>query len=115
MSISPTEVLLDSRAGERLSVAADFVLLLTGYEADMRLFEMAGVELAAGDQRPAFDRNTMATNVPGLFVAGTATAGTQASYRVFIENCHIHAARIVAAIEGRPAPPPPKPVGRPES
>jgi thioredoxin reductase (NADPH) len=44
----------------------------------------------------------METNVPGLFVAGTATAGTQHRFRVFIENCHTHAQRIVGSVLGRP-------------
>jgi thioredoxin reductase (NADPH) len=57
----------------------------------------------------------METNVPGLYVAGTATAGTQQSYTVFIENCHIHAQRIAAALAGEPPPSAPEPLERPES
>jgi thioredoxin reductase (NADPH) len=48
-----------------------------------------------------FDRSTMETNVPGLYVAGTATAGSQVRTRVFIENCHAHGPKIAAAITGR--------------
>ena len=55
------------------------------------------------------------TNVPGLYVAGTASAGTQHSYSVFIENCHIHAERIAAALAGREPPPDPPPLSAPES
>jgi hypothetical protein len=34
--------------------------------------------------------------VPGLYIAGTAIAGTQKRYRVFLENCiNIHASRIL--------------------
>ena len=46
---------------------------------------------------------------PGLYVAGTATAGTQQAYTVFIETCHIHAQRISAALQGLPPPPDPPP------
>lgn len=57
----------------------------------------------------------METDVSGLFVAGTATAGSQQGYTVFIETCHIHAQRIVAALRGDPPPPDPPPLFRPES
>ena len=57
----------------------------------------------------------METSVPGLFVAGTASAGTQHGYTLFIENCHIHATRIAAALAGEPPPPDPPPLRLPES
>jgi len=84
-------------------VPVDFVLLMTGYVADMSLFKMAGVSLIGDSQRPSFDQDTMETNVPGLFLAGTATGGTQDKYRIFLENCHVHTEKIVAAITGRSA------------
>jgi hypothetical protein len=43
----------------------------------------------------------MQTNVPGLFVAGTAVAGTQVRFKLFIENAHPHVIKIVRAITGR--------------
>jgi thioredoxin reductase (NADPH) len=89
---------------QRQNVAADDVLLLTGYEMDASLLEAAGVELAGDQRAPRFDPRTMETNVPGLYVAGTATAGTQKRFRVFIENCHDHAQRIASHILGRAAP-----------
>jgi thioredoxin reductase (NADPH) len=102
--------------GETLSVPADFVLLMTGYTADMALFRMAGVELVGEREVPRFDPDTMETNVPGLYVAGTAVAGTQQSgVRVFLENCHVHTDRIVAAVTGQPAPREPVPELMPEA
>lgn len=96
-------------------VPADFVLLLVGYEADMALCRMAGVELVGDGQVPRYDQHTMETNVPGVFVAGTAVGGTQEKYRLFIENCHIHVDRIVAALTGRPAPAETRSFEKPES
>jgi thioredoxin reductase (NADPH) len=90
--------------GEELYVPADEVLLMVGYEADMSLFETAGVRLIEPQRQPDFDERTMQTNVPGVFVAGTACAGTQAHYRVFLENCHVHVERIIAALKGEAAP-----------
>ena len=63
--------------------------MLTGYAADMSLFDMVGVELAGESQVPRYDKTTMQTNVPGLFVAGTATAGSQQSgVRVFVDDAN---------------------------
>ena len=104
--ITPTHVVLqpvDERlrpAGDASEVPADFVLLMTGYEQDHALLKLAGVELVGPEQRPAFDERTMETNVPGVYVAGTATGGTQDRYTVFIENCHVHVDRILAAVQG---------------
>ncbi|MHC4219695.1 MAG: NAD(P)-binding domain-containing protein [Planctomycetota bacterium] len=109
--IQPGHVELRSvDGGGHVRIPADFVLMMTGYTADMSLFGMAGVELEGDRQVPRFDPATMETNVPGLFVAGTAVAGTQQSgTRVFLENCHVHVDRIVASITGSPPPPDPQP------
>jgi thioredoxin reductase (NADPH) len=104
--ITPTHVTLQrvnenlKPCGDTVEVPADFVLLLIGYEQDNTLLHRAGVTLTGDEQAPTFDPVTMQTNVPGLFVAGTATGGTQLRYTVFIENCHVHVERIVAAIQG---------------
>ncbi len=106
--ITPTHVMLDPvSGGAGQEVAADFVLLLTGYLMDTALFEMAGVTLAGENRAPVVNEETMETNITNLFVAGTAAAGSQVRFRLFIENCHIHVQRIVAAITGQPSPPPP--------
>ena len=104
VAIEARTVTLERDDGSRFSVDADFVLLLTGFIADMGLFEQAGVELTGEERAPVFDESTMETNVPGLYVAGTATGGSQGNYRTFLETCHIHVDRIVAALTGAPAP-----------
>ena len=99
-----------------VEIEADFVVLLTGYEQDSSLFESAGVQLEGERRHPRFDEETMETNVKGLYVAGTAVAGTQASgVREFIETSHIHVERIVAAITGKAAPRGNTPFAMPES
>ncbi len=99
----------------RAAVQADFVLLLVGYEADVSLLKLAGVELLGECRAPRYDLRTMETNVPGLYVAGTATGGTQDKYALFIENCHVHVERIMAALTGAAPPEAPAPLDRPES
>lgn len=91
-------VLLDS--GEEL--AADFVLLMTGYRQDTVLFEQLGVAVRGESREPVHDPDTMETNVPGVYIAGTAVAGTPPRrVSVIVETCHVHVPRIVAALEGR--------------
>ncbi len=87
--------------GQAHAVAADFVLLLTGYEQDPTLFDQLGVELIGEERKPRHDLKTMETNVPGVYVAGTAAAGSQRRTKVFIETSHVHIDRIVAALQGR--------------
>lgn len=81
-------------------VAADVVLLLTGYEADMSLCRCAGVALEGQSLTPRHDPRTMETNIRGVYVAGTAVGGTQEKYRLFIENCHVHVERIIESLRG---------------
>jgi thioredoxin reductase (NADPH) len=86
---------------EQFEIDADFVLLLTGYRQDSTLFDQLGVELRGDDRQPVYDPETMETNVPGVFVAGTAVAGTPPrKVTVIVETCHVHVPRIVAAIQG---------------
>ena len=79
----------------------DFVLLMTGYRQDPAMFEMLGVRLEGAERQPSHDPETMETNVPGVFIAGTAVAGTPPrKVAVIVETCHVHVPRIVAAIRG---------------
>ena len=88
-------------AGEVLEQPADFVLLLTGFRHDMTLFLRAGVTLQGDSRTPCYDPATMETDVPGLYVAGTAAAGQrQEKYSLFVENTHVHVGRIVQALTG---------------
>ena len=95
VEIRERSVLLDS--GEE--VAADFVLLLTGYRQDPSLFEMLGVDLHGDARKPRYDETTMETNVPGVFIAGTAISGSpEERVRVIVEDCHEHVPRILRAL-----------------
>jgi thioredoxin reductase (NADPH) len=83
-------------------IGADFVLLMTGYRQDPTMFELLGVALEGPQRQPAHDPATMETNAPGVFVAGTAVAGTPPrKVAVIVETCHVHVPRIVAAIRGQ--------------
>lgn len=94
--ITGTHATLDS--GEEIE--ARFVLLLTGYVQKSDLFEQLGVELVGDDRKPRHDLKTMQTNVAGVYVAGTGSAGSQSRTKVFIETSHVHVDRIVASLQG---------------
>jgi len=106
VEITPQHVLLErtggdhSRDAETIAHPTDFVLLCTGFMPDMSLFESVGVTLLGPERIPKCDPDTMETDVPGVYVAGTAAAGIQTRYTLSIENSHEHVARIVAAITG---------------
>lgn len=111
VEITPRHVLLspvqDGKPSgqEPIVHPTDFVLMATGFVADMSLFQRAGVTLRGEQSVPEFSPETMETDVPGLYVAGTAAGGTQERFRLFIENCHEHVAKITAALTGQPCQP----------
>ena len=101
LNISPTQVLIQRSDGTQFEQSADFVLMMTGYVGDMSLFESAGVNLIGAGRSPLHNPETMETNIPGLYVAGTAAGGERKqSYTYFIENCHVHVSRIVHHLTG---------------
>ena len=97
--IRPTDVLVEGPGGAE-SLAADAVLLMTGYRADMTLMRNAGVETDPETEGPRYDPETCETNVPNLFVAGGALAGKHTG-TVFIENGRFHGAKIIETLAPR--------------
>lgn len=82
--IEPGAVSLESERGAE-HIPADRVYLLTGYHPDFALFRSLGIELAPDSGRPTLDPETLESNVKGIHLAGSITAGRQIS-EVFIEN-----------------------------
>ena len=70
-----------------------------GFLPDHDLLAACGVRFD-DDGVPEHDPQTMETNVPGLFVAGTAAGGTQSKFVHFISTTHTHVGKIVRAITG---------------
>ncbi len=93
--------LRDTKRQRTITRRVDFVFLATGYHPDWSIYRSLGVSLVGDDRCPLFNPQTMECSPPGLYVAGTATAGDQSRYRVFITTCHRHASNIAAAISGR--------------
>jgi thioredoxin reductase (NADPH) len=83
--IEPDAVTISTPDGGEERLPADRVFLLTGYRPDFELFRSLGIELDPVSGRPALDPATLETNVPGLHLAGSVTAGRMIS-EIFIEN-----------------------------
>jgi thioredoxin reductase (NADPH) len=88
---------LGVRGNELLSVDTDFVLLLTGYRQKTDLFDQLGIALV--NAQPVVNLDTMETNIPNVFIIGTAAVGTElGGVTTFIENAHVHVKRVLQAL-----------------
>jgi thioredoxin reductase (NADPH) len=92
-------VLTGKHAGE---IRNDAVFVMIGYRPDTRMLEQAGVAIDPQSLAPVHNSETMETNVPGLYVAGSIAAG-RFNNKIFIENGRAHGKRIVAAIRTKRA------------
>jgi len=97
--IRPDRVVAEER-GERIEVPTDQTFLLTGYYASPALLRSAGVTLDDLTLAARLDPDTFESDVPGLFVVGSAGFGTRTS-DVFIENGIVHARKALPAIVRR--------------
>jgi len=84
-----------------LLILVGWLSMVGAERQDLSLYEAAGVTLEGADRVPRYNPETMETDVPGLYLAGTTAAGRQGRYTLFIENTHQHVLKIVAAITGR--------------
>ena len=99
VEITPDDVVVeDARGRDRLP--ADAVFLLTGYYPDPALLTGAGVRVDPATLVPEHDRETLETNVRGLYLAGAVVSGRETG-RIFIENGRFHGRAIVESIRKR--------------
>ncbi len=83
--IEPGAVIIVDAAGREESLPADRVYALTGFRADFALFRRIGIELEPDTERASVNPDTLETNVPGVYMAGSIVAGRYTS-GIFIEN-----------------------------
>jgi thioredoxin reductase (NADPH) len=83
-----------------MKIKTDFVLVATGFHADLSLLKQVGVSFEEDQQIPYYNPETMETNVPGIFLAGTAVSGGKQTYKDFIGTSHIHTQKIIKQITG---------------
>lgn len=94
VAIEPEEIVVQT-ADSQQRVPASQVYTMTGYLPETGLLEQVGVPIDPVSGVPAHDPLTMATPVPGVYLAGVIASGFQAN-RIFIENGRDHGELIVA-------------------
>jgi thioredoxin reductase (NADPH) len=93
--IRPGSVVLRSEEdGSFTEVGNDWVLAMTGWRPDPVLLRSLGVAIDPETGIPEHDPATMATTVPGVYIAGVLAAGYNAN-KIFIENGREHGTLIV--------------------
>lgn len=98
-AITPHDVVV-AQAGHEFRLPADRVFALTGYFAPPELLTAAGVTVDPNTLAATLSPATFESNIPGLFVVGSAGSGTRTS-DVFIENGLVHANMALTTIAGR--------------
>lgn len=78
------------------TIKNDFVIAMTGYQPDFSMLRKFGIELPES-LCPAYNEETMETNVKGLYLAGVVCGGLD-THKLFIENSRVHAEMIVKNI-----------------
>jgi len=99
VEVTPDTLEVQTAEG-RKTLANDFVFALTGYHPDFDFLQRLGVTLAGEDRLPACDKNTLESNVPGIYLAGVIVAGSRTN-EIFIENGRFHGKQIAAALTAK--------------
>ncbi|MDV7140659.1 YpdA family putative bacillithiol disulfide reductase [Maribacter sp. TH_r10] len=95
--IKPGSLIVDTPEGT-IELENDFVLALTGYQPNFSFLEKLGVQLSDDEKKlPQYNKETMETNVEGLYLAGVICGGME-THKWFIENSRIHAPMIIKSI-----------------
>lgn len=95
--IREKEVVLSTPDGE-IVLENDFVLALTGYHPNTKFLSGMGIETDPETLAPKHDPETLETNTPGIYVAGSIVAGKMTN-RIFIENGRFHGEQIFNYLE----------------
>jgi thioredoxin reductase (NADPH) len=113
-AITPTHVeVMSDETGAVEMIPADAILAMTGYHADTSMLHRLGVPVDPATGVPAHDEASMATPVPGCYLAGVIASGNDAN-RLFIENARGHGEVIVRhLLQSRIVMPTPAQAGNP--
>jgi|SRR5579875_505059 thioredoxin reductase (NADPH) len=94
--IEPDSIHVETPAG-RITLRNDFVFALTGYHPDFEFLERLGITCAGADRLPVCHKETLESNVAGIYLAGVIVAGSRTN-EIFIENGRFHGRQIAAAL-----------------
>jgi thioredoxin reductase (NADPH) len=91
-------MILIRQADKIIELPMDAVFLLTGYHPPAGNFQMCQVEFDRQTLVPEYNRDTLESNVPGLYLAGSVMAGNNTN-TIFIENSREHGSIIITDID----------------
>jgi thioredoxin reductase (NADPH) len=97
--IAPDSVTVETPQGP-VTLNNDFVFALTGYHPDFGFLERLGVVCGGADRLPVCHKDTLESNVPGVYLAGVIVAGSRTN-EIFIENGRFHGRQIAAALASK--------------
>lgn len=82
----------------KITIPNDYVLAMTGYQPNFSFLEKVGIQLSQdGKKCPAYNAETMETNMKNIFLAGVVCGGMD-THVWFIENSREHAKKIIKRI-----------------
>ncbi len=93
----PEGVVIQTPTGEK-TIKCDETLVLIGYTPNINLLKRFGVPVDEETKTPLYNPETMETQVPGLYVAGSVVCGCETG-NIFIENGRLHARIIINHIK----------------
>lgn len=97
IEIKESAIVFKDGMGNIHQIENDFVLAMTGYLPDFKFLKNSGIDLRGDSLLPAYNPETMETNVPNLYLAGVVCGGKD-THLWFIENSRIHAEIIIKHI-----------------
>ena len=100
IEIKDNSIVFKDEFGNIHEIENDFVLAMTGYLPDFGFLKNSGIELNGNSLVPAYNPETMETNVENLYLAGVVCGGKD-THLWFIENSRIHAEIILNHIADR--------------
>jgi thioredoxin reductase (NADPH) len=82
-----------------ITLSNDFVIAMTGYQPNLAFLQNIGIRLSDDEKlAPAYDPETMESNVKNIYVAGVVCGGME-THVWFIENSREHADKIISHIK----------------
>lgn len=100
IEIRENSVIFKDELGKIHEIENDFVLAMTGYLPDFEFLKDSGIDLKGDSLVPAYNAETMETNIKNLYLAGVVCGGKD-THLWFIENSRIHAEIILNHIAER--------------
>lgn len=97
LEVKENTVIFRTETGEIKEIENDFVLAMTGYLPDFEFLKNIGIDLKGDCLNPAYNPQTMESNIEGIYLAGVVCGGKD-THLWFIENSRIHAKQIIKNI-----------------